>query len=186
MKIVSIFVADNDDEGVWSVQLDGVGQSEFDMFFDCVNDPEWLYKFFEANKEDLLGGFWKQMSIEEAVMLTMDEAQTMEAILYEYAEKGFKNKHTGLQHLFKPLHNYEYAIVTHQKSKASVKGGWLRLYGIRLSVNCFLITGGGIKLTKEMRRPHLENELRKLELAKRFLKNNGIAYPNDLNSFKDE
>lgn len=63
---------------------------------------------------------------------------------------------------------------------------WLRLYGIRLSSNCYLITGGAIKLTKDMRRPYLENELKKLELAKRFLRNNGINYPEDLNFFENE
>jgi hypothetical protein len=186
MRIVPIFVSETSDEGVWSIQLDGQNQSEFDKFFSSVNDPEWLYYFFEANKEDLLTGFWKKMSVSDAVLLTINEAQLMEDTLYEYAQNGFADIKITLQHLFKPLNNYEYAMAVHQKSKARVNQGWLRLYGLRLSANCFLITGGGVKLTKDMRRPHLEDELKKLELTKRFLQHNEINYPEDLNFFEDE
>jgi hypothetical protein len=186
MKIVPIFVSETSDKGVWSIQLDEQRQTEFDKFFDSINDPEWLYNFFEANREDLRSGFWKEISVENAVMSTIDEARFMEDALYEYAEKSFADMGITLQHLFKPLNNYEYTIAVYQKSKARVNRGWLRLYGIRLSSNCFLITGGGVKLTKDMRRSHLENELKKLELAKSFLQSKGINYPEDLNSFEDE
>jgi hypothetical protein len=31
------------------------------------------------------------------------------------------------------LNNFEYAITVHQKSKARIRKGWLRLYAIRLA-----------------------------------------------------
>jgi hypothetical protein len=48
------------------------------------------------------------------------------------------------------------------------------------------VTGGAIKLTLDMKRDHLKNELKKLEQAKLFLSTNGIDYPEDLNTYKDE
>jgi hypothetical protein len=186
MKIIPIFVSETDEQGIWSVRFDLESESEFDRFFNLINDPEWLYQFFEANRDDLKSGFWKQKKVEDAILQTLDEVYYMEELLCEFAEKGFANYSLRLQDLFKPLNNYEYALTTHQKSKARVRNGWLRLYGIRLTANCYLISGGGIKLTREMHRPHLQNELRKLEQAKTYLKSNGIEYPEDLNSFNDE
>jgi hypothetical protein len=110
----------------------------------------------------------------------------MENSLYDFSEQGFQGTETTLQHLFKPLNNFEYAISRHQKSKARVKKGWLRLYAIRLAENCFLVTGGAIKLTPDMKRGHLEYELKKLEQAKQFLRTNGIDFPEDLNDNKNE
>jgi hypothetical protein len=52
-----------------------------------------------------------------------------------------------------------------------MNGGWLRLYAIRLEANCYLVTGRSIKLTCHMKRPHLQREITKLDLAKRLLGN---------------
>ncbi len=151
MKIVRIFVSENSEDGLWSIHLMDALQNEFDKFFDLMNNPEWLYGFFEKNSDDLISGF-------------------------------FGN---NLQHLFKPLNNFEYAITIHQKSKARIKRSWLRLYAVRLAKNCYLVTGGAIKLTLDMQREHLQVELNKLERVRIFLRDNGIAYPDDLNTYQD-
>lgn len=186
MKIVRIFVSENSEDGLWSIYLDGEAQNEFDQFFDLVNDPEWLYDFFEKNNADLSSGFFGNITISEAVLKTLDEVQQMEEVLYDYAEQGFEDGSNNLQHLFKPLNNFEYAITIHQKSKARIRKGWLRLYAIRLAENCYLVTGGAVKLTQDMKREHLQTELKKLEQAQRFLRDNGIDYPDDLNTYQDE
>jgi len=186
MKLVPIFVADDSEDGIWSIHLDGMPQNEFDKFFDVINDIEWLHNFFEQNKADLQGGFFGSISIGVAVSRTLEEVEEMENSLYDYSEQGFGGRDSNLQHLFKPLNNFEYAITIHQKSKARIRKGWLRLYAIRLAENCYLVTGGAIKLTQDMKRAHLQNELKKLEQAKLFLRTNGIAYPEDLNTYKDE
>ena len=118
--------------------------------------------------------------------MTLDEAEEMENSLYDYSGQSFGDSDINLQHLFKPLNNFEYTITTYQKSKARIRKGWLRLYAIRLAENCYLVTGGSIKLTPDMKRDHLQHELKKLEQAKQFLRNNGIHYPEDLNNYKDE
>ena len=156
MRIVPTFVSETSDEGVWSIQLDGYSQSEFEKFFDSVNDPEWLYNFFETNNEDLTSGYWKEMSIEDAVLATIDEAAIHGRYALPICPKRICRYRNFIATSVQPLNNHEYAVAVHQKSKAKIRRGWLRLYGLRLSSNCFLITGGGIKLTKGMRRPHLE------------------------------
>jgi len=185
MKLLPIFIAQDSEDGLWSIQLESGGLSEFEVFFDHVNDLEWLYDFFDQNRSDLQGGFLGGLSISDAVSRTLIEAEEMENALYDLSEQGFENKDSNLQHLFKPLNNFEYAIAIHQKSKARIKKGWLRLYAIRLAENCYLVTGGAIKLTPNMKPSHLGNELKKLEQAKQFLRNNGIDYPEDLNNYDE-
>ena len=186
MKLVPIFVARDSEDGLWSIQLDSESQSEFEKFFDLFNDIEWLHNFFDQNKADLHGGFFGSITVGVAVSRTLDEAEEMENSLYDFSEQGFRGGDDNLRHLFKPLNNWEYTIVTHQKSKARIRRGWLRLYAIRLAENCYLVTGGAIKLTQDMKKDHLKNELRKLEKTKQFLRNSGIDYPEDLNNHKDE
>lgn len=183
MKIVPIFVADENENGLWSIQMKGSAKNEFDLLFDSFHNPEWLYEFFEENEEDLNSGFYSISGIEDAVLRTIDEAGLIEDTLFHLAEQGFTSGYTNLQHLFKPLNNFEYAIVDHQKSKARVRKGWIRVYAIRLSPNCYVVTGGAIKLTLGMNRVHLQDEIRKLELTKLYLKEHGIDFPEDLNSF---
>jgi hypothetical protein len=186
MRIIPIFVSDTREEGIWSIAMPGEAESEFDKFFNYINDPQFLFEFFEINENDLRSGFWRKMTLEEAIQLTLEDANLMEDILYEYTEKGFIKSSTSLDQLFMPLNNYEYVISVHQKSKAKLRNSWLRLYGLRLDSNCYLITGGGIKLTKDMLRPHLQNELKKLDLTKQFLQKENILYPEDLIDFNNE
>jgi hypothetical protein len=186
MKLVPIFVPENSEDGLWSIHIDDKPQNEFDKFFDLMNDIEWLHNFLERNKADLNSGFFGSITIGEAVLRTLEEVDQMENALYDYSEQGFAGGDYNLQHLFKPLNNFEYAITVHQKSKARIRKGWLRLYAIRLAENCYLVTGGAIKLTSDMKREHLQDELRKLEQAKLFLRSNGVDYPEDLNTHKDE
>jgi hypothetical protein len=49
------------------------------------------------------------------------------------------------------------------------------LYAIRIDENCFVISGGAIKLTHLMKvRPHTQRELDKLDAAKSYLQKQGI------------
>src|SRR5688500_5011339 len=113
MEMVRIFVGERE-EGLWSVKMLDQLQDEFRLFFSRVNDRKWLYDFFDRNKSDLYGGFYRGISIDDAVIKTLDELEEMEDMLYYYAEQGFKDKSSTLQHLFRPLNNYEYFISVHQ------------------------------------------------------------------------
>lgn len=184
--MVRIFVEEKGENGLWSIHLTGKQQNEFRAFFNKLNDPDYLHNFFEAHKYDLWAGFFGNLTIEEAVVKTQEEVEEMENALLDYAEQGFSGNANCLQHFFKPLNNHEYVICTHQKSKARLKRGWLRMYAIRLAPNCYLVTGGAIKITYNMERIHLQEELIKLERAKLFLRNNCIEFPEDLNIIQHE
>lgn len=186
MKLVRIFVRDEGETGLWAIHFPGKPQNEFDRFLDLTNDVEYLHNFFEENKTDLMAGFFGKMTTGDAVLRTLKEVEEMEDALYKYAERGFSGNGNCLQHLFKPLNNFEYAICSYQKSKARIKRGWLRIYAIRLASNCYLVTGGAIKITYDMKPTHLQYELKKLEQTKTFLKNNDIEFPEDLNTYQDE
>lgn len=186
MKVVRIFVSDNSADGIWSIHFPHETQNEFDKFFDSMNNPEWVHDFFEKNNVELSNGFFGNISIGEAVIITLEEAQEMEYALYQYAKQGFDDGYNKLQYFFKPLNNFEYIITLHQKSKLRIHKGWLRLYAIRLRENCYLVTGGAVKLTKDMKTEHLQTELKKLTQVIIFLRDNGIDYPEDLNTYKDE
>ena len=180
MEFIPIFVSDNLVDGIWSIHFDNEFRNELGKFFNQVNDIEWLNEFFQRNKPDLIAGFFGNITVDGAVSRTLIEAEELENMLYDYAEQGFDSKDINLQHLFKPLNNFEYNITIHQKSKIRIRGGWLRLYAIRIAENCYLLSGGAIKLTYDMKRMHLQKELFKLEQVKEFLRRNNINYPEDL------
>ncbi|MGB5926872.1 MAG: hypothetical protein WBH03_01795, partial [Cyclobacteriaceae bacterium] len=55
--------------------------------------------------------------------------------------------------------------------KGTLFPSWLRIYAVRLDINLFVVSGGGIKLTPTMNeREHLLKELRKLEVAVQYLR----------------
>lgn len=60
----------------------------------------------------------------------------------------------------------------------------LRLYAIKLSSNCYLITGGGIKYCKTMQEsPELMAEIDKLKSVLSFLKHLGIEDAEDVTNY---
>jgi hypothetical protein len=63
MKLIPIFVSGNSEDGLWSIQMDDDSHSEFDKFFDMINDIEWLHHFFDENRADLLGGYFGHITV---------------------------------------------------------------------------------------------------------------------------
>ncbi len=153
--------------------------NEFCRLFNNWQDPEYLYNFFNEHKQDLQKKFFNYISIEKAILKTIDTAYKFQQKILSTAEKEKNDDYQNLQTLFVPLNNYEkviFPIPEHQKSKAyGSKKSWLRMYAIRIEKNVFIITGGAIKLTRTMNeRKHLRKELKKLENVKQFLISEGI------------
>ena len=183
MKLCSIFVDENRQSGIWSVRIGGESGNEFRRFIDNALDSEWLHHFFMNNRSDLESGYFGEIDVGEAIIKTIREMTTIDRVLIRYASGGFAEMGVSLQHLFKPLNNHEYSILPLQLSKARLYTGWVRLYAVRIAENCYVITGGAIKLTMQMDRPHLQEELRKLQLVKRFLQSMNVMYPEDLKNY---
>lgn len=180
MKIVSIFAIVS--ESLYSAQFAEDGKDELSNIFENWNDVEYLKSFFEEHKQDLQGGFYGNISIEEAIEKTLDEAEVLENQLYETAINGKQDEKGTLQSLFKPLNDNETKTPPLQENK--LKGfrnkSWLRIYAIRIGPNLFVISGGAIKLNHKMdERDHLKQELRKLEITKEYFKSEGIYDEND-------
>ena len=151
---------------LYVVSYDGSG-SVLKILQDQWSDPVYLEEFFEANKADLLSGFFGNITIEDAIEETIEEADELFNTL-----AGLDA--VDLDSLFKPLNDTEYKLIDFQKRKA--KGAhyksWLRIYAVCF-YDMFVITGGAIKLTRKMEeRKHTQNELDKLEVMRNLLRLN--------------
>lgn len=176
MKIIPIFVEENTELKIYSIHYNDQSLCEFDRLFDDWNNPAFLDDFFLNNIRDLQEGYYAPMDIPEAIYRTIEEANEFENILLE-ADGNI----TNFEEIFKPLDNYEYRIRDYLKIKGRIRKGWLRIYAIKIAPACYIITGGAIKLTLDMKAPHLAFELRKIEKVKTFLREENILDDQDLN-----
>ena len=101
--------------------------------------------------------------------------------MLDLVNSGFSDQQIALQTIFQPLNNNEYHLRPLQKSKArgNREKRWLRIYAIRFAANCFVVTGGAIKLTLNMEAPHLQEELQKLERTRQFLESHHLREQTD-------
>ncbi|MCD6090056.1 MAG: hypothetical protein J7J72_01020 [Bacteroidales bacterium] len=175
------------EDSLYAIKYKDKEYNEFSRLFEDWSDIEFLESFFEEHKQDLQSGFYKNISIEDAVEQTLIEADGLEQLIKKIAVKGKSDDYQNLQTLFKPLNNRdEYPIPDYQKTKVygSARNSWLRMYAIRIESNTFVITGGAIKLTRTMNeRTHLLEELEKLKSVKQALIEEGIIDSDSLIEF---
>ncbi|MDX2279964.1 MAG: hypothetical protein NW218_10275 [Saprospiraceae bacterium] len=59
--------------------------------------------------------------------------------------------------------------------KGKIRKDWLRLYAVKIDHDCFVITGGAIKMSQAMQdHPDTNKELGKMRAARIFLRQNGV------------
>jgi hypothetical protein len=163
MKIVRIF-----GEKLFAFQYKSEKQNEYDRLMALWTDPLYLREYL---KENLPSG----SSINEMVMRIRDDSEALDDALAALASKS----NLPIETRFKPLYNLEYHL--RPLSKQKTRENYLRLYAIRIDKDCFVITGGAIKLTHLMEDDlHTQKELDKLNTARAYLQENGI---NDADSF---
>ena len=156
------------DKNLWSVRYDGDSDNILYRLFDQWDDAEWLRTFFKEHFNDLVG-YFKVTSINQAVLDTMEDRDTLECLLLDLSPDD------NLDALFKPLENFRTSEMLLGKEKARPgrkerHTSWLRLYAIKLDKGMYLITGGAIKLTFHMdEREHTRRELQNLEKVRAFL-----------------
>lgn len=182
MEIIIIFRTQK--QSLRSFKYSGQDSDEFDRLFDKWYDPIYLEDFFKQNEKDLKSGFYGKISIKEAVMLTISEAEELEKQLmgiYDSTDEHPK----FLNSLFKPLDNTTLTKDGLEKSKAygTIEKSIIRLYAIKVPDNSYVITGGAIKLTKTMMESkHTQDELIKMDNCLAYLRNQGIYDEDGLNS----
>lgn len=173
MEIIPIF-----DDKLYAFKFDNEELDEFEKSFELWADPTYLIDFFEKNKDDLTGDFYKIESVQDAAMATIDEALEFQQLILEKAEQNDLNR------LFKNLDNKQYRTINYETKKAygTEHKSWLRVYAIQVE-GIFLITGSAIKLTATMQEAeHTKKELAKLQQCKAFLVETGIC---DLEGIKE-
>ena len=164
MKIITIFA-----EKLFAFQYPQETKNEYVRLMDMWNDPEYLVKYAIDNEAYLP----IYLSIEDFVEKIMEDVENLEETLISHSKGEFQT----FDICFQPLHDTEFRhkILSLQKKKCK----YLRLYAIKIDENCFVITGGAIKLTRTMQQhPDTNIELVKLEQCKSYLQNNNI-FDND-------
>lgn len=160
MKIVRIF-----DGKLYVIRYKGERYDELQRLLRLWSDPKYLQSFLIENHADIPYG-----SSLSQIMKTIKENACE---LDETMDLLGNDKNRALTEFFKPLYNQEYKVQSLSKQKG--RTNYLRLYAIKIDANCFLITGGAIKLTQMMEdRKHTNDELAKLEHCRSFLKSNGV------------
>ncbi|GAA5030516.1 hypothetical protein GCM10011506_19830 [Marivirga lumbricoides] len=150
------------------VEDEDEGNDATDIFSELIvlwNDQEYLRNFFNTFKKDY-EKFYGHFRLKEVVREARNEAKAL--------FQQLKNcNDTELEELFKPLHNEETSSPFYELQKLKSYGpnykSYLRIYAIKYD-DAFVISGGAIKLTEVMKgRPHLEDELFKMDLAIKYL-----------------
>jgi cell division protein FtsB len=164
MKIVRIFA-----DQLFAFQFNNEKMNELQRLLTLWNDTAHLYKFVTENKSDVP----KDLSISSLVFQLSENANEIDDTLNEISS----NSERSLEEFFKPLDNQEYHIVELSKQKG--RKNYLRLFALRIDINCFVITGGAIKfhhLNKD--RPHTQKEMQKIDRCRDYLRNNNV-FDND-------
>ncbi|MDI9882744.1 hypothetical protein [Flectobacillus longus] len=134
--------------------------NEFDRLMDLWTDVSYLYDYAENNQVQDISAFVNDIQ---------KYAEQIQDLLLDLEENN-----DSLNLYFEPLQNSEYAkILSLQKGK--IRGNQLRLYAIKIDDECFVITGGAIKMSPKMQdHPDTANELLKLNTAKSYLHQNDV------------
>lgn len=187
MKLLRIFVDEETQEGLYAIQYPDQGSDEFDRVFSGWGDVQVVRNYCLSNFNYITTPYFNGVSLDMIETKIMDEAFELESLLQEYSEGGFNKSGRNLQMLFRPLNNHQTNLPSLQETKAKV---WenrrfprplLRIYGIRLGENTFVMTGGAVKWTEQMKdHPDTKRELEKLGQVRAFLKANEIDTTDDL------
>lgn len=170
MKIVATFDLPN--SRLLTIKYDGEELDALEKLQDQWSSTEYLREFFAKFQKDYYNEYGKSDRA-KLVKQAKKLAAALFEKLYELAQNGNPNSLSGF---FKPLDNREAESEPYELQKLKAKGeewrSYLRIYGIKYK-DTIIVTGGAIKLTKEMRdRTHTKDELNKLESVRRFLDEN--------------
>lgn len=155
MKIVRIFA-----NKLFAFQYENENKNELARLFEQWNDAHWLYEYLKKN------GFsnFDIYDFSEEIFENLNEML-----------KNIEDKNVQLNSMFRPLNDShtDSGVLIFQKGK--LKNNNLRLYALKVDKDCYVITGGAIKMSQAMQdHPDTNNELKKLEKARTWLKSNDV------------
>lgn len=179
MEIVSIYPP-----FLYSVQYDGDDLNVLFRLISTWKDIEAVKAFMDENKELLAHKIWKRITAYNAALQVLDEANGMDDMLRERAERAERGMRPDLDDLFQYLDGiYKYELqYPPMKLYGTGHPPMLRLYAIKMCANTYLIVDGGIKLARTIQaspdiRTHV---LQNVDLVRKWLKQNGIYDSDDM------
>lgn len=172
---------------LYSIKYEEEDTAEYYRLFNIEwTDVGSLLEFFQSHTEFTKNGFWGFLSNdpEKAVANVLMDAHLLEPHLIELAKNSNNGEHPDLDDYFKPL-NGKYAYdIEHvpMKGYGVLESTFLRLYAIRIEVNCYLIVYGGIKLNSSIQNsPDLQDKVfKKIDRVRHFLVDMGIIDKDDI------
>ncbi|HBF88043.1 MAG TPA: hypothetical protein DDX39_05315 [Bacteroidales bacterium] len=162
MKIVRIFA-----EKLFSFHFDGETENELERVLNLWNDTNYLFKFAKKNIPNI--------DLSKYIQDRIDDVEQINNIIDEISN----NDQTNLSTFFEPLKTTDFGLklLTLQKGKTrqQKRSNHLRIYAIKIDENCYVITGGAIKLSQKMHdHPTTLIEYEKLVKCREFLRENGV------------
>lgn len=189
MEIVPIFGPEEDlTRGLLAIRYEPDQPDELERLFDLWRDYTYLNAFANANLPDIPGPA-DENQLDRFILAVKLEADELEGLLYDAATGA--EYPSCLQEIFRPLTNSDTRLVVLQPSKTSARTQqrrhpMLRIYGIRIDRNTYIVSGGAIKLTHFMNeRKHTEDELIKMNRVIDWLRTNQVYGPDDLTNLNE-
>lgn len=190
MKLTPIFADNNTAEGLYSVIYQGK-KDEYFKIFENWDDTQYVDNYIHNNSEYLKADFFKSITRDQIISKVHDESYRLQKLLEKFSIGNNGKYGEDLKDIFKPLENFStvfYPRFVKLKAYTKPPKGILRVYGLKLDENVFVVTGGAIKLTKAMKdHPDTCNELKKLDTVRKFLNDKQLSCEDDyLNLFINE
>lgn len=162
MKIDAIFAP-----SLFAFHHPGEVDNEYDRLMDNWTDVSYLRKYAKDNAIENVNQFVKDR---------LNDAEQIQDVLEEIITNN-----QPLEFYFRTLFDRESGIKMLSLQKGKIKKNGIRIYAIKIDTNCFVITGGAIKMSQAMQdHPDSNNELAKINAAKEYLQENSIF---DIDSF---
>lgn len=165
---------------LYSIRYDSEEINEFDRLLDNWNDAVYVTEFLRANSDYLSTPVWSQTPTpEDAARQVYNEARVIEEYFEELAQNSYQGIIPNFNSIFHYLDGkYKYELkIPPMKSYGHVRPSLIRIYAIKLGDNCYLITGGGIKLSDTIQNsPNLKDHvLQNIDKVRNYLLENGIS-----------
>lgn len=176
MELIPIFA-----DHLWSVKYPGEVEDEYNRLFHLWNDMIYLESYIEENLDKLKALFWQEHGCYDtaasAAMKVYDEANDLFGWFKKLNDNLINGDKPDFDAHFKLLHKIvlKESNMPRREAYGLDIPSMIRLYALRMADNAYIITGGGIKLSKKMNEdPMLLSELDKMKDVEKWLQKENI------------